>query len=48
MMDVDSVLNKSLLHYTKELRSFPLGISSVNVTKSAGNFRFGHIYGRNP
>ena len=28
--------------------SFPLRISSVNVTKSAGNCGFGHIYCRNP
>ena len=28
-------------------RSFPLRISSVNVTKYAGNFGFGHIYWRN-
>ena len=28
--------------------SFPLRISSVNVTKSAGNCGFGHIYWRNP
>ena len=28
--------------------SFRLRISSVNVTKSAGNCRFGHIYWRNP
>ena len=28
--------------------SFPLRISSVNVTKSAGNFGFGHIYWKNP
>ena len=28
--------------------SFPLGISSVNVTKSAGNCGFGHTYWRNP
>ena len=28
--------------------SFPLRISSVNLTKSAGNCRFGHIYWRNP
>ena len=27
---------------------FPLRISSVNVTKSAGNCRFGPIYRRNP
>ena len=29
-------------------KSFPLRISSVNVTKSAGNCGFGHIYQRNP
>ena len=28
--------------------SFALRISSVNVTKSAGNCGFGHIYWRNP
>ena len=28
--------------------SFSLRISSVNVTKSAGNYRVGHIYWRNP
>ena len=28
--------------------SFPLSISSVNVTKSAGNCGFGRIYWRNP
>ena len=28
--------------------SFPVEISSVNVTKSAGNCGFGHIYWRNP
>ena len=28
--------------------SFPLRISSVNVTKSADNFVYGHIYWRNP
>ena len=28
--------------------NFPLRISSVNVTKSAGNCGFGHIYRRNP
>ena len=27
--------------------SFPLRVSSVNVTKFAGNCRFGHIYWRN-
>ena len=28
--------------------SFPLSVSSVNVTKSAVSFGFGHIYWRNP
>ena len=28
--------------------SFPLRISSVDVTISAGNCRFGHVYWRNP
>ena len=28
--------------------SFPLRIASVNVTKSAGNCGFGHIYWNNP
>ena len=28
--------------------TFPLRISSVNMTKSAGNCRFGYIYWRNP
>ena len=28
--------------------SFPLRVSSVNVTKSAANYRFGHTYWRNP
>ena len=35
------------LHCTKK-RSFPLKISSVNATKSAGNCGFDHIYWRNP
>ena len=29
---------------TAQKLNFPLLISSVNVTKSAGNCRFGHIY----
>ena len=33
---------------TAQKWSFTLRISSVNVTKSAGNYRFGHIYWRNP
>ena len=43
----------SILHLYKWLTlhkkwSFPLRIPSVNVTKFAGNCRFGHIYCRNP
>ena len=33
---------------TAQKWSFPLKISSVNVTKPAGNCVFGHIYWRNP
>ena len=42
------------LEYTSECStlhkkwSFPLGISSVNVTKFAVSCGFAHIYGRNP
>ena len=32
---------------TLQKRNFPLRISSVNVTKSAGNYGFSHIYWRN-
>ena len=43
---------KVLLIYTdvslNKKWSFQLRISSVNVTKSAGNCGFGYIYGRNP
>ena len=35
------MLMKDILH---KKSSFPLRISSVNVTKSAGNCGFGHIY----
>ena len=36
-------------HLTRHKQwNFPLRISSVNVTKSAGNCGFGHIYFRNP
>ena len=38
----------NLLHaLTAKKWSFPLRISSINVTKSAGNCRSGHIYWRN-
>ena len=40
----DSLLVKKPLH---KKWSFLLRIFSVNVTKSAGNCRFGHIYWRN-
>ena len=49
------VVFRSDLHYVKYVEtplhkkwSFPLRISSVNVTKSAANCGFGHIYWRNP
>ena len=35
------------IHCTKN-KNFPLRNSSVNVTKSAGDFGFGHIYWKNP
>ena len=35
-------------HFTVQKWSFPLRVSSVNVTKSTGSCRFGHIYWRNP
>ena len=36
---------EAMKHYScKKKRSFPLRISSVNVTKSAENCKFGHIY----
>ena len=38
-------LSRNNVHCTKW--SFPLRISSVNVTKSTGNCGFGHIYRRN-
>ena len=48
--DVKINQNESLsyLHYTYKKWSFPLRISSVNVTKSPGSCGFGHIYWRNP
>ena len=36
------LLDMKTTHFTKKW-SFPLRIPSVNVTKSAGNCRFGHI-----
>ena len=45
----DHALFHLLWVFTPQKRwSFPLRISSVNVTKSAGNCRFGHIYWRIP
>ena len=41
----DSVYSLSLALHIKS--SFPLRISSVNVTESAGNWGFDHIYWRN-
>ena len=48
---LDSLSMKATLVWKCPLqkkRSFPLKISSVNVTKSAGNCGFGHVYRRNP
>ena len=43
------LLKWSILDITMHKKwSFPLRISSVNVTKSAVSCRFGHIYCRNP
>ena len=39
------VVFKGVCHYTKKI--FRSRISSVNVTKSAENCGFGHIYSRN-
>ena len=39
------ILNHAQL---QKKRSFPLRISSVNVTKTAENFRFGHTCSQNP
>ena len=36
------------INFTAQKWNFPLRISSVNVTKSAGNCAFVHIYWRNP
>ena len=41
-------INFSWLQITAQIRSFRLRISSVNVTKSAVNYGFVHIYWRNP
>ena len=39
------LINYSFLSLTLHIKgSFPLSISSVNVTKSTGNCGFGHIY----
>ena len=37
-------LHKRALRFTMHKKCFPLRISSVNVTKSAGNWGFGHIH----
>ena len=36
------------MYWLQKNLSFPLRISSVNVTKTAGNCGFGHIYWKNP
>ena len=37
-----------LRYYANTAQKCPLGMSSVNVTKPAGNCGFSHIYWRNP
>ena len=46
--DVSKVIDPLKHNYLHKKWSFPLRISSVNVTKSAGKCRFSHIYWRNP
>ena len=52
--NIDNAIVVKLVWYSKTLQtrhekwSFPLKISSVNVTKSADSCWFGHIYWRNP
>ena len=43
-MQIISETGNLLIHKLKKTGGFPLRISSVNVTKSAGNCGFGHIY----
>ena len=43
----DTLSDCRSIHYTKKW-SFPLWLSSVNVTKSEANCGFRHIYWRNP
>ena len=53
---IGNIISSKLLFYQNKIIfltlhkkcSFPFRISSVNVTKSAENCRFGHIYWRNP
>ena len=49
-LDVNKKQNENSLRILtlQKKRSFSLRISLVNVTKYAGNCRFGHIYCRNP
>ena len=47
MGDPDKDINM-LIHSLHKKWSFALRIASLNVTKSAGNRGFGHIYWRNP
>ena len=50
-MKIKILANSNSLNICITLRrkwSFPLRISSVNVTKSAGNCGFGQVYWRNP
>ena len=44
LMSIKCVFNILVLHITAQKMKFSIKISSVNVTKSAGNYRLGHIY----
>ena len=46
--EIQSVLHNIQFNTLHKKWSFPLRISSVNVTKSAVSCGFGHIYWRNP
>ena len=48
---MDEIISSDLLYQSNlqnMVHRFLLRISSVNVTKSAGNCGFGHIYWKNP
>ena len=44
LMSIKCVFNILVLHITAQKMKFSIKISSVNMTKFAGNYRLGHIY----